>query len=517
MADKNGGSVEKLSFEAALDKAGFGLYSYIMTSLAGLAIISFACIVYANTIIVPTSACELATTGSQQGLLAAGPVVGSVLGGLTWGYLADTRGRRKMLLVALVGAVVFNLIASISVNWIMLLIFQFIASLFGSGMYSMSMSLLSESVPMAKRNLVVLLVSSIFLLSQGIMAVLAIPIIPLSFSYYLEALDIYWNSWRTLLVVYAVPSVLTIIFISLMKESPKFVFVKGDEPRALEILRTIHRVNHLRSKEEFEVQGLILEENTGSSGSAKDQIVPLFKQPLLKYTFIVIILFTFQQVGAFLVWLPTIADQFVRILQSGDNSDLTICDIIGMEVPVNEDAVPCAMDETSLLIVLGLAAMQSVFNFVMSLLLGLVGRRNMVLVVTTLCGVCGILVNLMPNAIASAIFFAIFLQGVVVIGLYTAIVVAIFPTNLRAMAIALPMTFGRIGTFASVQIINLMLVNSCEAGFYLFACIFGASMIVALFLPDDRRLQKPIASPPPVTNVENDEILKRESEKMSHL
>ncbi|KAF9820699.1 hypothetical protein SFRURICE_006721 [Spodoptera frugiperda] len=405
----------------------------------------------------------------------------SVLGGLTWGYLADTRGRRKMLLVALVGAVVFNLIASISVNWIMLLIFQFIASL---------LTKTARPIPGC--------------------SILAIPIIPLSFSYYLEALDIYWNSWRTLLVVYAVPSVLTIIFISLMKESPKFVFVKGNEPRALEILRTIHRVNHLRSKEEFEVQGLILEEDTGSSGSAKDQIVPLFKQPLLKYTFIVIILFTFQQVGAFLVWLPTIADQFVRILQSGDNSDLTICDIIGMEVPVNEDAVPCAMDETSLLIVLGLAAMQSVFNFVMSLLLGLVGRRNMVLVVTTLCGVCGILVNLMPNAIASAIFFAIFLQGVVVIGLYTAIVVAIFPTNLRAMAIALPMTFGRIGTFASVQIINLMLVNSCEAGFYLFACIFGASMIVALFLPDDRRLQKPIASPPPVTNVENDEILKRE-------
>ncbi|KAH9628098.1 hypothetical protein HF086_018314 [Spodoptera exigua] len=398
MEDKNSGSAEKLSFEAALDKAGFGLYSYIMTSLAGLAIISFACIVYANTIIVPTSACELATTGSQQGLLAAGPVVGSVLGGLTWGYLADTRGRRKMLLVALTGGVVFNLIASISVNWII-----------GSGMYSMSMSLLSESVPMAKRNLVVLLVSSIFLLSQGIMAVLAMPIIPLSFSHYLEALDIYWNSWRTLLVVYAVPSILTIIFISLMKESPKFVFVKGDEPRALEILRTIHRVNHLRSKEEFEVR----------------------------------------------------YDEIVHVIR-------------------------------------------------------LVGRRNMVLVVTTLCGVSGILVNLVPNAIASAILFAILLQGVVVIGLYTAIVVAIFPTNLRAMAIALPMTFGRIGTFASVQIINLMLVNSCEAGFYLFSCIFGASMIVALFLPDDRRLHKPIA-PAPETKVENDEVLRRESEKMSYL
>lgn len=160
----------------------------------------------------------------------------------------------------------------------------------------MSMSLLSESVPLAKRNPVVLLVSSIFLLSQGIMAgermkqrysricyvvsiksyhfymsyhfyksnyyfmisVLAIPIIPLSFSYYLPALGIYWNSWRTLLVVYSFPSIITAVWLYFMQESPKFVFIKGDEDRALQILRTIHRINNLRSKEDLEVGKYVL-------------------------------------------------------------------------------------------------------------------------------------------------------------------------------------------------------------------------------------------------------------------
>lgn len=39
-----------------------------------------------------------------------------------------------------------------------------------SGHYSQAMTIVSESVPMAKRNVVVLLVGSLFLLAQGIMA-----------------------------------------------------------------------------------------------------------------------------------------------------------------------------------------------------------------------------------------------------------------------------------------------------------------------------------------------------------
>ncbi|XP_028026289.1 synaptic vesicle 2-related protein-like [Bombyx mandarina] len=485
-----------LSTQDATFISGFGLYSILLVILVGVSIISFVCIGYSSTILVPTSACELQTTSSQQGILAAGPVVGTIVGSLVWGYLADTRGRRLMLLVSLMGSAIINIVASISVNWIMLLILQFIAALFASGLYSMSMSLLSESVPMAKRNLVILLVTSIFLLSQGFMAALALPIIPLTFSYYISSLDIYWNSWRTLVVIYSIPCICSFICFLFMQESPKFVHAMGDEQKSLEILRIIHKYNHLGSKKEFQVYRIKKAEmnKNDTPSSSKDQIVPLFRAPLLKPTIIMTLLYFFQQVGAFMMWLPTIANQFVQVTETGGNTDLTLCEILNseFEVSVNPDVAPCALNETALLMVLAVGALQCAFNTILSLMVTKIGRRNIVIALAGICGLAGILVNVVPNTTGSIVLFGIFLMGIIVMGLYTAIIVAIFPTHLRAMAIALPLTASRITTFISIQILNLMLVNNCDAGFYLFTSIFTLSAVIAAFLPDDRRLQKEV-------------------------
>jgi hypothetical protein len=44
--------------------------------LCGVSIIAFVCIFYSVIFVVPISACELATTSAQQGMLVAGPTVG---------------------------------------------------------------------------------------------------------------------------------------------------------------------------------------------------------------------------------------------------------------------------------------------------------------------------------------------------------------------------------------------------------------------------------------------------------
>ncbi|KAI8421223.1 hypothetical protein MSG28_008286 [Choristoneura fumiferana] len=196
----------------------FGLYSFLNTMLSGLAIISMACLVYGSTIVVPASACELQTTGSQRGILVAAPVIGLILGAPLWGYLGDTRGRRSMLILSLLSSALINAVSAISVNWIMLMILQFIASLF-----------------------------------------------------LVAACCFYF-----------------------MQESPKFALVKGDEPRALKILAAIHRVNHKKGAV-LEIKGLIPEVLLRDMGlTAKDQLVPLFKAPLLKHTIILSFLFMFQ-------------------------------------------------------------------------------------------------------------------------------------------------------------------------------------------------------------------------------
>ncbi|XP_059054537.1 putative transporter svop-1 [Achroia grisella] len=478
---------ERVPFEVAIDRTGFGLYSYILTALTGLVIISFACIVFSSTIIVPSSACELETTGVQQGLLASAPIIGTIIGAILWGYLADTRGRRSMLLVSLLGGTIINAIASLSVNWIMLLILQFIASLSSSGQYTISMTILSESVPMAKRNIVLLLVTSIFLLAQGIMAALAMPVIPLSFSYYLSGLGIYWNSWRTLMLVYCIPSLICAVWLMFMQESPKYTLAKGDEEETLRILRSIHRMNNRNSNKQLQVNGLE-KESSQEKTSVKKKIAPLFKRPLVKYTAIMATLSIFHQITAFGVWLPTIANKYVSLLQTGEGSDLTLCGIYNadIDIPEDPDAVPCALDTTALTIVLSVGALQSVVNLLISVVVIYTGRRNTVMAIAGFCGICGILINMVPNAIVSLVLFGIYLMAMMLLGLYTAISVALFPTNLRALAVSLTMTGGRIGSFASIQILNFLLVNNCEVGFYVYASIFTLSAVVASFLPNDR-------------------------------
>ncbi|XP_053605268.1 solute carrier family 22 member 1-like isoform X2 [Plodia interpunctella] len=447
-------------FEIALDQTGFGWYSGILTALAGMTIISFMWISTATSIIIPSSVCELNTTSAQQGLMAAAPVVRSVMGAAAWGYLADRRGRRKMLMWSLFLGSTVNALASLSVNWIMLMILQFLATAMVAGQYVISMTLLSESVPMAKRNVLVLLVNSIFMLAQGLMAASAIPIMRLPFSYHLPALDIYWNSWRTVLLIYSVPSLICLCWLYCMKESPKFVLVNGDELGAIKILKVIHKIN--KNKNELEVAGLIRPDGEQTSLSAKEQMRPLFRRPLLKTVVIMTTLLIFQLNGPFIIWLPRIADQFMTILQSGESDGLTLCKIIELSLVTPSDLVD------------------------------MVGRRNMVMIVTSICGLAGILVNLVPNAIASAALFVLNLVGQLTLGLYTAISVAIIPTQLRAMAIALSITADRICTFASVQILNYLLENYCEVGFYVYSAIFASSALVAYLLPDDRR-RKPHA------------------------
>ncbi|XP_068622788.1 niacin transporter NiaP-like isoform X2 [Battus philenor] len=465
----------------------------MITILCGLIVVAFASIVFSITFIVSTSACELGTTSAQQGLMASGPIIGIIVGGVICGYLADKFGRRQVLLYALISGAIINAFASLSPNWIVLLIFQTIACFCAAGQYSLAMTLVSECVPILMRNKAILSVTSIFLLALGIMAVIAMPVIPLTFSIHVPALGIYWNSWRLLLLVYSLPSLIAAVWLYLMMESPKFMYVKGREQEAIEIIQAIYRINHGKSAEALNIKGLKLEaQSTGPLAPSKDQIKPLFTMPLLKYTFIVTSLFMCQQNAAFTTWLPSIANQFIRVVQTGEGTDKAICGILrdSRDIPVNPDLVPCSLNKMSLVFIMIICVLQSGCNILLILVVNRVGRRNMAIIITVVCGLSGIVTNLVPNAYASAIFFVIFMISILNMGLYTAIAVHIFPTHLRALAVALTLTGGRLVNFAAVQILKLLLEVNCDLGFYLFNSIFTASAIILAFLPDERYLHK---------------------------
>ncbi|CAF4817446.1 unnamed protein product [Pieris macdunnoughi] len=481
----------KFTFEEALGRTGFGRYSYTVIGAIGVNTIAYACITYGTTIIVPSSACELHTTSTQRGLLAAGPIIGLILGSGLWGLLADLFGRRRTLLISILSAAFVNVLSSFSVNWIMLLCLQFLSALLASGLFSQSMSMLSESVPVAKRNVVMLLANSISFLAQGLMAVFAIPIIPLTFSYYIPILNIHWNSWRTLQIVYSLPSLVAAGWMYYLEESPKFAYARGMHDESLEILKRIHNINYRGTREIFEVVEIVKLQKAPTF-TIKEQIFPLFRLPLLKSTVIMTLLLIFQQTGAFIMWLPTISNQVLKLVKEGEGTELTVCGVLNASRTweTNSGISPCSLDVAAMLTLFTLGLIHSMLICLVSIVVNKVGRRNMVIIITTVCGLCGIVVNLVPNIFVSGILFMVFMAGFIVISLYMAMAVALFPTHLRAFALSFVLSGGRVALFASVQIINYLLENNCEFSFHLFSGIFALSALLASFLSDDSKTVK---------------------------
>lgn len=88
------------------------------------------------------------------------------------------------------------------------------------------------------------------------LTVLSIPILPLKFSYYIPFLDIHFNSWRLLDLIFALPCAIGAIGVFSSYESPKFLLSVGRNDEALEVLRGIFEINSGKSGDLYRVSYL---------------------------------------------------------------------------------------------------------------------------------------------------------------------------------------------------------------------------------------------------------------------
>lgn len=81
-------------------------------------------------------------------------------------------------------------------------------------------------------------------LISNFVSALAIPILPLKFSYDVPYLGIQFNSWRVLNIVYCLPCAVAALCVYLSVESPKFLLSMGREEEALKVLKKIYMFNN---------------------------------------------------------------------------------------------------------------------------------------------------------------------------------------------------------------------------------------------------------------------------------
>ncbi|CAG4946257.1 unnamed protein product [Colias eurytheme] len=488
----------KVPFEEALGMAGFGKFNCLMFILNLTVVTSMAFEVFSVSYLVPASACELQTTVYQQGLIAGMPLLGIIASSQIWGYLADTRGRRKILLWSLSMGFCAGFLATFSPNWIVLSLLKFLSSTALAASYPVAITFLSESTPQNKRSIFVSCLSTQIFFASALMAIISIPVLHVNISYYIPFLDIHFLSWRLLNIIFALPSLIGAFGIWLSYESPRFLVRIGEDRKAIDVLKNIYLFNTGKSRDGYMVESIILGESTGDSAGASmwssfaSQTVTLFKPPLLKSTLLlsVLLVICYFSMQPFLIWLPFISDGFMRSVEAGD-TDCSLCDMLrfarNQTIVENSD---CSLNVFAMTSVFSIYFLLSVMNVIFSSSINLIGKKRMLITFQLVSSISALVLNLSHHYILNAVLFGMYIISSINFTFLSIYVVEIYPTYVKAMAVCLTLMLGRGSSALGINILKSLLAYNCELAFYFFGGLSLFGSLLAFLLPSDKKREQ---------------------------
>lgn len=97
-----------IPFDDVLEEIGFGRIQHELIVLCGVIMMAIICETMGVSVILPAAKCDLDLTAANQGLLGGATFLGIMASSYGWGYLSDTRGRRRVMQYALFGTMIFG-------------------------------------------------------------------------------------------------------------------------------------------------------------------------------------------------------------------------------------------------------------------------------------------------------------------------------------------------------------------------------------------------------------------------
>lgn len=119
-------SATNSTLENALEKTGFGKFNYTLIVLAGAILAAVFLETVSINIILPVAQCDLQMTNQNKGVLSAIGFIGIIVSSHLWGFLADTRGRKLIIVSTLFIAFVLTIISSFTQSYWLLVVLRFL-------------------------------------------------------------------------------------------------------------------------------------------------------------------------------------------------------------------------------------------------------------------------------------------------------------------------------------------------------------------------------------------------------
>lgn len=106
--------------------AEFGIFNYIVIFVSGLVLNAVSLETCSVAFIIPVSQCDLHFTAAQKGILGAVAPFGIICSSHLWGFLADTKGRRRVIQPTLFLAFFTTIISSFVENFYLFATLRFL-------------------------------------------------------------------------------------------------------------------------------------------------------------------------------------------------------------------------------------------------------------------------------------------------------------------------------------------------------------------------------------------------------
>jgi MFS family permease len=216
-----------------IEKIGFGWAQVVQVLVTGVWALDGAVIILLSCI--SPSLDEAFYCGPfWRALVFVFTLLGVVMGDLSAGPIAELGGRKKPIIIAFVGMIVFLLLASVVHRYGLLLILLFFVGLFlGLGQPSLN-SLLTEITPKDRRLFVITFSRLIWVAGCSYACLLVFRDNP----------DMINLNWRWLLVAMAIPTAIFLILaVFVLYESPFWLALHGHHAGAIQILTKMRDMN----------------------------------------------------------------------------------------------------------------------------------------------------------------------------------------------------------------------------------------------------------------------------------
>ena len=179
----------------------------------------------------------------QQGLTISIALMGTVIGALTGSLPADKFGRKATLVLIAISYLLASIGTSVSTNWYSFLLFRFLGGLAVGASSVTAPVYISEISPAKYRGRLVMMFQ--FNVVLGILLSY--------FSNYLVGLfftDV--SSWRIMLGVQAIPSLIFLILLKFIPETPRWLILKkNDVEKATAVLKIVNPENYQKDIDEI--------------------------------------------------------------------------------------------------------------------------------------------------------------------------------------------------------------------------------------------------------------------------